>query len=149
MSGKAFTALATLMGLLAALKVGPAHAQMSDAERREVVKRVESAVSEIGLYGAQTNDSGDLGWGEGPILYALVNVYDATKDAKWLDVIRQRVDVAICFLTDHDVDGFLSWHTNYYMPELAPHPELRAGQRGLAGARPPLHDRRLRGGHRL
>jgi len=92
---------------------------LSAAERSAMLSRIAERVREIGLYGCQTNDSGDLAWGEGHVLYALINAYYATKDAKWLEIMKQHIDTALCFLTDHDGDGFLSWHTNYYTPEPA------------------------------
>ena len=92
---------------------------MSRQERLSMIKRVEKKIEQIGLREAQTNDSGDLGWGEGPILAAMVNMYEATGERKWLDLIKQHVDTAFSFLDDHDKDGFLSWHTDYYTPEPA------------------------------
>ena len=92
---------------------------MTDSEREWMIRRVEERIDEIGLSSAQTGDSGALGWGEGHILYAIINMFYATGDTKWLDIFKRHVDTALCFLTDHDDDGFLSWHTNYYTPEPA------------------------------
>ncbi len=94
-------------------------AGMTDAERREMIDRVEKAITEAGVSGAQTGDSGDLGWGEAHKLYTIINMFYATEDTEWLDIFKEHVDTALCFLTDHDDDGFLSWHTNYYTPEEA------------------------------
>lgn len=92
---------------------------MSDSERREMIERVEKSVIDAGVVDAQTNDSGDLGWGEGHTLYTIINMYYATGQTKWLDIFTRHVDTALSFLTDHNDDGFLSWHTNYYTPEEA------------------------------
>lgn len=93
--------------------------RISEQERREIIMRVENTIKEIGLREAQTGDSGDLAWGEGHILYAMINMFYATGDSRWLDTFKEHVDTALCFLTDHDGDGYLSWHTNYYTPEPA------------------------------
>lgn len=90
-----------------------------EAERAALVKTVRQEVERIGLNAAQTNDSGDLGWGEGRILQAIMATYLGTGDTKWLQMARRHIDTALCFLTDHDDDGFLSWHTNYYTREPA------------------------------
>lgn len=59
---KVLPLLTALTGLLAEPGMTPTWARMSDTERQGMIGRVDTAVSEIGLFGAQTNDSGDLGW---------------------------------------------------------------------------------------
>ncbi len=108
-----------LVMILLAFGAGSVLASMPNAERREMIERVEKTIMQAGVAGAQTNDSGDLGWGEGHTLYAIINMFYATGDTKWLDEFKKHIDTALCFLTDHDGDGFLSWHTNYYTPEPA------------------------------
>lgn len=115
-------AAAALAGLLSAAFIPRAcfgQTGLSAQQRADMLKRVEARLADIGLHGCETNDSGDLAWGEGHILYALINLYYATGEAKWLEVMKRHIDTALCFLTDHDGDGFLSWHTNYYTPEPA------------------------------
>lgn len=105
--------------MLLPFSIAVAYDGMPDAERQEMINRVEKVIAERGVSGAQTNDSGDLGWGEGHTLYTIINMFYVTEDTKWLDIFKKHVDTALCFLTDHDDDGFLSWHTNYYTPEEA------------------------------
>ena len=117
MKGRATSVNTGTFVVLACLATTQALAGMSEAKRAALVQGVDEAVQKIALNSAQTNDSGGLGWGEGYILQAITAMYAGTGDMKWLATAQQHIDAALCFLTDHDDDGFLSWHTNTYSGE--------------------------------
>ena len=117
MKARAILVSTVILVVLAGLATTPTLAGMSEAERTALIQRVEESVQRTGLRSAQTNDSGGLGWGEGHLLQAIMAMYAGTGDVKWLATAQQHIDTALCFLTDHDDDGFLSWHTNTYSGE--------------------------------
>lgn len=63
-------------------------------------------------YGRSLSDSPigkDLAWGEAYSLDGYMNLYDATKERKWLDKIVDQVDRVKANAVDANGDGYLGW----------------------------------------
>ncbi len=78
-----------------------------------------------------------LGWGEAYVLHRYVMMYEAAKDAYWLDKIVDHVDCFLPLMDDFNGDGFLGWHTNRYSTALYRAEALH--NRGTATITPEFH----------
>lgn len=62
-------------------------------------------------------DSATLAWGESYMLNSYVDVYEVTRDARWLDRLMTHVDRIIANAGDQDGDGYAGWSTSRYSPQ--------------------------------
>ncbi len=79
----------------------------------------------------RSSDSGILAWSCGQQLAALVDIYQATGERKWLDQLVEYADAMFANLTPNR-DGFLSWRSRGY--SLVPI-HLRAAEGNRSAAR--------------
>ncbi len=100
------------------LSAAVASAQPDVAALNEAYKAFDMERNE-GLGHSTSPDSGTLGWGEGSIIQAYGNMWEATQDTYWLGKIQQHFRNIMATATDPDGDGFKSWQTPTYSTALA------------------------------
>ncbi|MCG5454656.1 hypothetical protein PSH03_003818 [Micromonospora sp. PSH03] len=62
-------------------------------------------------------DSATLAWGESYVLNSYLDVYELSRDTRWLDKLVTHVDQIIANADDDDNDGYLGWSTSRYSPD--------------------------------
>ncbi len=92
---------------------GTARAQLDVAKLAEAHKAFDMARNE-GKGNSDSANSGSLGWGEGGIINAYAQLWEATEDTYWLEKISDHFHRIMANASDPDGDGYLSWQTPGY-----------------------------------
>lgn len=121
-------AAAIAMVLGAAMIVAPAGpAQASGNPWFDKYVAMDAAVGDD-LY--RSADSATLGWGESYILASFLDVYQVSKDTRWLDKVVTHVDGMVADADDDDGDGYLGWKTARYSPPEVANSGMETGASG-------------------